>query len=123
MKNILLVSTDDDVLELIQSNSNLLNADIEAIDTAYGLLSKVRSKHPDLLIIDFILNDDNGGSLCHQIKSDPHLHDLPVILLSDYPNMERFATKFGCDAMLNKPFDLNRLAEILNNLPEPHESY
>jgi CheY-like chemotaxis protein len=119
MKNVLLVSTDTDVLNLIKANSPFFNFNVLP-ETSNDLLAKLRHSKPDLLIIDLILNENNGGGLCHQIKCDPELRYLPVILLSDYTNMEHLSAKFGCNVVLNKPFDISSLKEILDALPSEH---
>lgn len=119
MKNVLLVSTDPDLVRLIKTNSSCLNFNI-LLESSDDLLSKLRHIKPHMLIIDLILNENNGGGLCHQIKCDPELRYLPVILLSDYTNMEHLSAKFGCNVMLNKPLGISCLKAILDGLPLEH---
>jgi len=116
MRKVILISTDETVVNLLNSNAGVLEIEPEVTMPSGDLLSEIKEKKPDLLIIDFILNDDNGGGLCHQVKSDSQLHGLPIILLSEYPSLERIATKFGCSTMITKPLNLYKLTEGLQNL-------
>jgi CheY-like chemotaxis protein len=123
MRRILLISTDAAVQELLCANSSLLNADVEVNECTPDLLQKIKQRKPDVLVIDFILNNDNGGGLCHQVKSDPQLRDLPIVLLSEYTNINRMASKFGCNAIVNKPADVRHLTSAITNLLQPYYTH
>ncbi|MDB5126988.1 response regulator [Mucilaginibacter sp.] len=123
MRRILLISTDAAVKELLCANSSLLNANVEVNECTQDLLQKIKHRKPDVLVIDFILNNDNGGGLCHQVKSDPQLRDLPVVLLSEYTTIGRIASKFGCDAIVNKPANVRHLTSAITNLLRPHHAH
>jgi PAS domain S-box-containing protein len=45
-------------------------------------LQQAREKHPDLILMDVIMPGLNGLEVCRQIKSDPDLADIYVVLLS-----------------------------------------
>jgi CheY-like chemotaxis protein len=52
--------------------------------------------------------------VCKIVKHDPRLKDMPVILMSASETMRERGK--GCaDAMLAKPFDLDRLVETVNS--------
>jgi CheY-like chemotaxis protein len=119
MRNLILVTADISVEQLVQKNCNLLDVKIQALDKPALLLKTLKKQKPDVLLIDFILNDDNGGGLCHQLKSDPELNDLPVILLSEYYAIDRLACKLGCNATLRKPINITQLAKVINGLLKP----
>lgn len=97
----------------------MLNIQLEVIAYSADVLREIKMRMPELLIIDFILNDDNGGALCHQVKLDAKLHDLPVILLSEYTSLDRLAAKFGCSTVITKPVNMPELFETINHLLQP----
>ncbi|MES2268403.1 MAG: response regulator [Bacteroidota bacterium] len=119
MRKVILISPDETVVHLLKSNSLFLNIEPEVINYSGDILNQIKLRSPDLVIIDFILNDDNGGSLCHQVKLDPKLHDLPVVLLSQYTSLHPIAAKFGCSTVITKPVNLHELQETINNLLQP----
>jgi DNA-binding response OmpR family regulator len=82
MKRILLISTDATVQELLCANSSLLNAEVEVNECTQDLLQKIKQHKPDVLVIDFILNDENGGGLCkthQQTTTKKKKHTTPTI--------------------------------------------
>ena len=42
-----------------------------------------RQHHPDVIVSDALLPDDNGIELCRRWRGDPHLEHIPVVLLFD----------------------------------------
>jgi CheY-like chemotaxis protein len=102
MKKILAVATEQRLLDVLGQNLSAHDCVMFPLTEPDNLTEAINIFHPDLLIIDFILHDINGGAICHQLKCDPITHNLPVILLSEYAGLERFAQKFGSDAMVQK---------------------
>jgi CheY-like chemotaxis protein len=118
MREVQLISTDTAVLDFFETHSVLLDINVQTLKPSPNFLSDIYQNRPDWLIIDFILNDDNGGCLCHQIKCDGQLHDLPVILLSEYSTLDRIASKVGCNIILSKPLNIDDLVNATKNLTD-----
>ncbi|NQU51020.1 MAG: response regulator [Bacteroidetes bacterium] len=78
------------------------------------------SKHPELIVCDVMLPDNNGFEFCEQIKKEFSTSHIPVILLSaladNQSNMN--GLKAGADAYITKPFDLQHLILNIENLIE-----
>jgi DNA-binding response OmpR family regulator len=102
MRRILAVSTERRLLDVLAHN--LLRCDfvIETLTDTDILFEAIASYQPDLLLVDFILQHENGGAICHQVKCNPLTRDLPVILLSEYDGLDRFANKFGSCAIVKR---------------------
>lgn len=56
---------------------------ITALDGDEGL-QKVRDEKPDLVLLDIIMPTQDGFHVCQQIKNDPQLADIPVIILTSF---------------------------------------
>lgn len=111
MKKILVISTDEYLLSLLRSQVMALGFEISTIDTHDHLAEQVKFEKPAVLIIDFLLGDDNAAAVCHQVTSAPETGDIPVIILSDMPGMEQTAAKAGSFAVIKKPMSVELLAE------------
>ncbi|GAI04730.1 unnamed protein product [marine sediment metagenome] len=61
---------------------------IVAYDGDEGL-KKVREERPDLIILDVIMPMKDGFMVCQQLKRDPQLSSIPVLMLT------AFSEKFG----------------------------
>ena len=74
---ILLVDDDPD---FVDATSIVLESEYDvsvAFDGDEGL-AKARAEKPDLIILDIIMPDMDGFTVCEQLKSDPNLADVPV---------------------------------------------
>lgn len=81
-----------------------------ATDGEGGLLS-IKNSRPDLIVSDIQMPVLDGYQMCEQIKSDPLLRSIPVILLtalSDPIDVIR-GLNAGAQAYLTKPYDNERL--------------
>ena len=123
MKKILFVSYDQFLLNTVKTELSSWNFIVKTSQNPNELFDELNYFEPDLLIIDFILNDVNGGTLSRQVKSNALTQHIPVIILTDYPELVRFSNKFGCDVMLNKPVRMPELANAAFLLTSKSESY
>lgn len=64
------------------------------------------TQHPDLILLDIMLDDINGYEVCHRLKSDDKTRDIPVIFLtakrSEADEVHGF--KIGGSDYITKPF-------------------
>ncbi|CAM2006782.1 response regulator [Acanthopleuribacter pedis] len=72
----------------------------------------------DMVIIDFFLADDDGGRLAHEIKKQPKLAKLPILLLTSVPRRGDAAKmlEIGVSGYLTKPVKLSRLYDAIGTI-------
>jgi ribonuclease P protein subunit RPR2 len=58
----------------------------------------------------------DGLSFCRELKSDPHLRELPVVMLTGSIEAGDEARRAGADAFLTKPFSPLRLLAVVERL-------
>ncbi len=72
-------------------------------------LSKARSDKPELIIADINMPEKNGFEVCEEVKKDPLLRGIPVLLLigilDDFDEDE--SRRVGADGFIVKPFESN----------------
>lgn len=84
---------------------------------------------PDIILSDVMMEGGNGVDLCQQIKSDPTLNYIPVILLSGLSSAESKlrGVESGADDYIVKPFDqvllVARINAILDNRDSLHQYF
>ena len=84
-KHVLLV---DDDRDFVEATTAVLESVCD-VDVAYGgneALTKARASRPDLILLDVIMPDEDGFSVCEKLKADPALATVPVILLTSLPD-------------------------------------
>lgn len=84
--------------------------------TNTGLLSEITVHSPDLLLLDNGLCDVPGHLQRAELKQDPSTGRLPIVLLSDHPDLSMIAERGTADAYLAKPFDTGALLDLVRRL-------
>ena len=81
------------------------------VETAFNgqeALEKIRSKNPDLVLLDVAMPGMNGYQVCERIRSDPSIPYIPIILVT--ASLLRqcdviHGLDVGADDYIRKPFD------------------
>ncbi len=115
-KRILVLDDNDDILNIVHETLSYEQFDVQSTTRGAEVLPMVASFEPDLVILDYRVAGMNGGELCKQIKSHPDYRDIPVIIFSAYINHNDELFNYGCDAIINKPFNLSELVDKVNTL-------
>jgi two-component system, sensor histidine kinase and response regulator len=70
-------------------------------------LDFIRTSHPTLIITDIVMPEMDGYELCRQVKADPALSDIPVILVTTLSDPYDVIRGLECraDNFIVKPFD------------------
>ncbi|MFW0715116.1 two-component regulator propeller domain-containing protein [Pedobacter sp. N23S346] len=89
----------------------------EADSGEYGL-QLVKKHIPDIVITDVVMKQLSGVELCMEIKADPALNHIPVILLTSSSSAEikLKGIENGADDYITKPFDKDILIARVSNL-------
>jgi DNA-binding response OmpR family regulator len=75
----------DDDPDFVEATKVVLQSKDYQVLTAYDGkegLEKVREEGPDLIILDIIMPQEDGFKVCEEIKADPKLAKIPVIILT-----------------------------------------
>jgi len=81
---ILLVDDDPDFVE---ATKVVLESRPYEVITAFSGeegLKKAREEKPDLVLLDIIMPDIDGFQVCQQLKKDPQLSQIPVIMITSF---------------------------------------
>jgi two-component system alkaline phosphatase synthesis response regulator PhoP len=83
---VLIVDDDPDSLEGLRVILESRGINVIEAKSASECLETAREYRPDLMILDIMMETKSAGfDVCYQIRKDPVLRDLPVILLSALP--------------------------------------
>ena len=81
-----------------------------------GAVAIVRQEKPDLIILDIKLQEVSGIDICKEIKADPELKKIPVIVvtaLSSDEDKKNIVSESGCDNYIAKPFFPDLFAQTI----------
>ncbi|SVA34987.1 uncharacterized protein METZ01_LOCUS87841, partial [marine metagenome] len=78
-------------------------------------LEIVRESKPKLILLDVYMSGRDGWSILREVKSDPDLKDIPVVMVTQLSE-ERFAKSLGADGYFTKPIDRKRFVEEISRI-------
>jgi CheY-like chemotaxis protein len=76
--------------------------------------------HPDIILLDLNLPRKDGRELLADIKTDPNLKRIPVVILTTSKAEEDILKTYNLHAncYIAKPVDLNRFIEVVKSIEE-----
>ncbi|MCK8492763.1 MULTISPECIES: response regulator [Spirosoma] len=118
----------DDRMFLEQAmRQNGYNQTIEFVEDGEQLMEYLRQEGrysnqnvpwPNLLILDLNMPRKNGFQALSEIKDDPKLRRLPVVVMTTSSTDEDVIKTYnlGVNSFVTKPFNFNRLVEMIGAL-------
>jgi twitching motility two-component system response regulator PilH len=97
------------------------NINVITCGDAASALNQFEQHPPDIVITDVIMPDQDGYSVCSQIKQNPQFGKTPVILMSGVVNksVADRAVAVQADELVRKPFQPQELIGRVRNLLNP----
>jgi two-component system, OmpR family, alkaline phosphatase synthesis response regulator PhoP len=114
-KRILIVDDEPNIARIIEMN--LTREGYEVTKAADGIdgLEAARRERPDLILLDVHMPLMNGLEMLAQMKADPDLASLPVIMLTAQSGRDELARGLdaGAEYYVTKPIDPQQLMEMI----------
>jgi CheY-like chemotaxis protein len=83
--------------------------------TCTGAIAKILQVQPDLVILDILLPDGSGWDILTQLKANPHIQAIPVLIVSGVDARSQ-ATELQAAAYLVKPVSREQLQTALQQI-------
>ena len=117
-KRILFIEDDRDMRDLVARHLEHYGFDVqEAEDGIKGQELAIRES-PDLILMDLMLANVDGLTLCQRLKRDERTEKIPILMITALGGLEEKVTGFnsGADEYITKPFDLEELHVRIKSL-------
>ena len=110
-KSILLVDDDQDIRELLQAYLSRCGFQVRAVADGQAFRQALDAEGSDLVILDVMLPDEDGFSLCRWVRQHPRQARVPIIMLTaSSDEADRvIGLELGADDYLGKPFSPREL--------------
>ncbi len=111
MTHILAVDDDPEVLGTLQRVLERENFEVKAVNSGKKALAYLETTRPDLMILDIIMPEMDGISVCQQVRRDSRFTALPVLFLTAKGSTDDIVEGLdaGADDYVVKPFELSEL--------------
>lgn len=106
-KRILIVDDEPDFVQLVLYRLQRAGYEVEYATRGLEALNKARLALPDLIVLDLLLPDLDGLTVCEILRRQPSTRATPVIMVTAADSeTARFASQTaGPRLLLNKPVD------------------
>jgi len=115
LPKILIVEDDQAMTRLLQTLLSMDGYESIATPLPEAVLSTLRQARPNLMVMDLHLGLVNTLDILSELKSDPELKLIPVIIVSGL-DAEEDCQRAGADAFILKPYSPNKLLETIKKL-------
>jgi diguanylate cyclase (GGDEF)-like protein len=119
-----LLAVDDSALiqRLLRVRLRQERLEIRGAATAAEGLALANSFHPDVILLDIGLPDEDGFAVLEALKADTSTHDVPVIIISGEGETEAKVRGFDLGAIdfVTKPFDVAELRARVRSAVRQH---
>ena len=118
-----LFAVDDDVatLDLLREIAREAGWSTQGFTRLGDLRSTLDRQTPTLLILDDDLPDGRGGDLARELRDDPRMADVPLLVCTAaHPMRQADITRWA--PVISKPFDLVEIETFLASVATRHRS-
>ena len=115
---VLIVEDQPEMSDTLKAWLETKGFEVKVAGTGKEGLAITRKEKPDIIILDVMLPEMDGYSMCRLLKFDTKYRDIPIIMYTgQIREQERMmGQRTGADAYLVKPFEPQTLLDTMNRL-------
>ena len=119
-QSVLIVDDEPMTLNLLRLMLETVGFDVTGVEGGVDALAKVNENRPDVMILDVMMPDMDGITVCKTLRSIPETADLPIVMLSGktHLNAEAEGLAAGANKYLFKPMSRSDLINSLRAVLE-----
>ncbi|WP_322814823.1 HD domain-containing phosphohydrolase [Chloroflexus sp.] len=109
--NVLVIDDDPNVRDILSSLLKRERCVVRTAASGHSGIAATRSELPDLILLDVMMPDLDGFSVCRMLREDPLTAEVPIIMITalDDRASRLEGVKAGADEFLSKPVELSEL--------------
>jgi two-component system phosphate regulon response regulator PhoB len=118
-EKILIIEDEEDIQELIRYNLKKEGYDnLKVVDTGEKGIRAVSEFMPDVILLDLMLPGMDGLAVCRQLKSNPEMEQIPIIMLTAKSEETDviIGLEMGADDYITKPFSTKVLVARIKSV-------
>lgn len=116
MKPVVLIVDDEDYIrEMLNLMLQLHGYQVEEAENGKDALNVIQTSKPDVIILDVMMPNMDGITLCKNLRQEPETANLPIIMLSGKTHLgaEREGMRAGANFYMFKPM---KTEELIRNI-------
>jgi DNA-binding response OmpR family regulator len=116
VKRILVFDDDKNISSIIQYILEEKGWEVVCSHNSNDAVEKIKTTQPTIIMMDNNIPDIGGVVTVQRIKLEKELQHIPIIFFTASSDAESLANEAGADACLPKPFDLEKLYNVIESL-------
>lgn len=115
-QKILIVEDEADTAEMLAEMVSLSGYQAECTYGGKSAINMLTNLNPDLVLLDIVMPGISGLDVLNFMRSDPRLHNIPVIIISSnsLPADKQMCMEAGANDYLTKPVSFTDLKEAID---------
>ncbi len=73
---------------------------------------------PNVIVLDIWMSGVDGLEICRKLKRDPERKHIPILIMSASRDLKQSATAAGAQGSISKPFEMQDLLDLINDLAQ-----
>lgn len=108
---LLVVDDEPSILDLMRRRLEALGCEVTTLSGGRDVVKVVREKLPDLVLLDVMMPDVDGFTVCQALKQDAEIRDIPVVLMTARAEVDSRirGLELGAHDYVTKPFETAEL--------------
>jgi signal transduction histidine kinase/DNA-binding response OmpR family regulator len=110
-RRVLVMDDEPETARLIAERLEPFGVTCEIVNDGAAALERLRSEHFDAMTLDVLMPGVSGFEVLRELRADPRLADLPVVVVSVFSGREALSGEW----VISKPIDAEELADALGS--------
>jgi DNA-binding response OmpR family regulator len=110
-KIVLVIDDDEDFQTILKVTLNQSGFKVRSLFNGQLGHTLDEKPFPDIILLDIDLPHANGVEVSKELKSNAHTKDIPVIMVSANPYVDKLCKEAGANDYVQKPFTLKTLIQ------------
>jgi len=116
-KKILVADDVGEMTSMIRSRLEYKGFEVDECWDGGDALNRILNNSYDLVLLDFAMPIMKGDNICMEIRKEPRLKDLPIIIMTGYSDREvEFFKAQGATEVIYKPINNEELMEKITSI-------
>ncbi|MDA3897331.1 MAG: response regulator [Desulfobacteraceae bacterium] len=122
-KRILIVDDEPDFVSIVKKNLEKGGFDVDVAYDGVEGIEKVKANPPDAIVLDVMMPEKDGYTVCSELKADEKYNNIPILLLTavaDHVSSTRYSHYDGmsteADDYLPKPASADDILDSIKSL-------
>ncbi|MEF3046875.1 response regulator transcription factor [Pseudotabrizicola sp. L79] len=117
-RRVLVVEDEDNIAIALDYLMTREGYDHDRIANGAEAMDRIRTTHPDLVLLDVMLPEVSGYEICQGVRLDPDLADVKILMMTARGSAieRRKGLALGADGFISKPFELQELRQEVRRL-------